>query len=103
MIARQVTLTLKPNVVNEFPRTLEKEVLPLLRKQKGFLDQLLFLAPDRKQAVGISLWDQKENVETYQRGTYPQVLKTLEKVVEGTPKVETFDVSLSTMHKLAAA
>jgi hypothetical protein len=44
----------------------------------------------------------KENAEAYNRTGYPEILKTLAKVVEGTPKVETFELSNSTLHKLAA-
>ena len=46
--------------------------------------------------------DLKENAETYGRGAYAGVLKTLEQVVEGTPRVKTYEVSNSTFHKIAA-
>ena len=36
MFARNVNLQLKPNTATQFTQTLEKEVLPLLRKQPGF-------------------------------------------------------------------
>lgn len=102
MFARNVTMRLKPNSVPEFTRTLENEILPLLRKQTGFQDELTFVVPGGAEAVGISLWDQKANAETYDRGTYPQVLKALAKVVEGTPRVQTYEVCNSTFHKIAA-
>ena len=54
------------------------------------------------EALSISMWDRKESADTYGRDTYPAVLKSLEKVVEGTPKVETYEVSNSTFHKIAA-
>ena len=34
MFAREVVLQLKPNVVKELPVTFEKEILPLLRRQR---------------------------------------------------------------------
>jgi hypothetical protein len=49
------------------------------------------------------LWDNKEHAEAYNRGTYPEVTKILARVVEGTPQVETYEVSNSTFHKIAAA
>jgi heme-degrading monooxygenase HmoA len=52
--------------------------------------------------VGISLWDTKEDAEAYNRAEYPEVLKALSEVVEGTPTVETFEVANSTLHKIAA-
>jgi hypothetical protein len=102
MYARNVTLHLKANAAPEFARTLETDVLPVLRKQIGFRDELTFVAPDGAEAVAISLWDQKENAEAYSRDTYPQVLKSLAKVVDGTPQVANFEVTNSTFHKLPA-
>ena len=102
MYARNVTLHLKANTAPEFTRTLETDVLPMLRKQNGFKDEITFLASDRSEAVAISLWDRKESAEAYSRDTYPQVLKTLAKVVEGPPVVESYEVSNSTFHKIAS-
>src|SRR5580700_3290760 len=78
---------LKPNSVVEFTRLIETDTLPLLRKQKGFRDEMTFVVPGGSEAVGISLWDQKENADAYNRDAYPGILKTLGKVVEGTPHV----------------
>lgn len=102
MFARTVSIQLKANSAAEFTKTLENQVIPLLRKQKGFQDEITLLAPDGKQAVAISFWDQKDSADAYERGTYPQVLNALAKVAEGTPKVETYEVSNSTAHKIAA-
>ncbi len=103
MYARNVSIHLKANTAGEFTRTLEKDVLPLLRKQNGFKDEISFLTSDRSEAVAISLWDRKEDADNYNRDIYPQVLTTLAKVVEGTPKVDAYEVSNSTFHKIAAS
>jgi hypothetical protein len=102
MYARNVTLHLKPNSAREFTRMLETDVLPVLRKQNGFKDELTFVGSNGAEAVAISMWDRKESADTYGRDTYPAVLKSLDKVVEGTPKVDTWEVSNSTFHKIAA-
>ncbi len=103
MFARRVSMHLKPNSVAELTQRLEKEIIPLLRKQTGFQDEITFVAPGGKEAFGISLWDKAENAEAYNRGTYSEVTKILAKVVEGTPQVETYEVSNSTFHKIAVA
>jgi hypothetical protein len=103
MFTRRVSMHLKPNSVSEFTRTLEKEIIPLLRKQKGFQDEITFVGSTGTEAFGISLWDTAENAEAYNRGTYPEVTKILARVVEGTPKVETYEVANSTFHKIAVA
>ena len=102
MFSRSVSLRLKPNSVAEFTRTLENEIIPLLRKQKGFQDEITLVAPGGLEAIGISFWDQKENAEAYSRSTYREVQKALAKVIEGIPQVETYDVSNSTFHKIAS-
>jgi hypothetical protein len=102
MFARTVNLRLKPNSVTDFALTMEKEVVPLLRKQTGFQDEITFVVPGGTEAVAISLWDQKENAEAYSRGVYPKVLRALANVVEGIPQVQTSEVCNSTFHKIAA-
>jgi heme-degrading monooxygenase HmoA len=96
-------MRLKANSAPEFTRTLEKEIIPLLRKQKGFQDEISFVSPERNEAVAISFWDKKESAETYNREKYPEILKTLSKVVEGTPRLETYEVANSTSHEIAAS
>ena len=100
MFARNVTLHLKADKANEFTRTLETDVLPMLRRQAGFKDEITFVASDRDQAVAISLWDKKESADAYSRETYPAVLQKLERVVEGTPQVMSYEVANSTFHKI---
>ena len=95
MFARCVTIPLKPNTVAEFNRTFDKEVLPLLQKQKGFRDEISLVASNGLEVLGISLWDQKEDAEAYNRTTYPEVQKLLAKVSEGTPQVQTYEVGSS--------
>ena len=102
MFARQVSMRLKPNSSKAFTDTIEKEIIPILRKQKGFQDEITLVAPGGLEAIGISFWDQKENAEAYSRTTYAEVQKALAKVVEGTPQVQTYEVSNSTFHKIAA-
>jgi heme-degrading monooxygenase HmoA len=102
MFTRSVSMHLKPNSVGEFTQTIEKEILPLLRREKGFQDEITLVGPGGLEAIGISFWDQKENAEAYSRTTYPEVQKALAKVVEGTPQVQTYEVSNSTFHKIAA-
>jgi heme-degrading monooxygenase HmoA len=95
-------MKLKANGAPEFTRTLENEVIPMLRKQKGFRDEITLVAAERNEVVAISFWDRKEDAESYNREKYPEILKTLSKVVEGTPRVESFEVANSTSHQIAA-
>ena len=101
MFARHVAMHLKHNTLAEFNRTLENEVIPLLKKQKGFKDEVVLTLPGGTEAIGISFWDNKENAEAYNRESYSAVQKLLAKVLEGTPQVHTYEVHHSTFHKIA--
>jgi hypothetical protein len=101
MFARSVTIRLKSNSVGEFNRMFEKEVLPLLQKQRGFQDEISLVSSNGTEAVGISLWERQEDAELYNRTTFSEVQKLLAKVSEGTPHVQTYEVGTSTLHKVA--
>ena len=103
MFTRHVVIQLKPKTAPEFTRLIETEVIPMLRKQKGFLDEVTFISPDLTEAVGNSFWETKADADAYNRTGYAEVMKVLEPVVNGTPTVGTANVSNSTFHKIAAA
>ena len=102
MFARNVRMQLKPNSTAQFTQLLEKEVLPVLRKQDGFKDEVAFVVPNGTEAIAISFWQTKENADAYSRSAYPEVLKTLNKVVEGSPQLQTYEVCSSTIQKITA-
>ena len=102
MFARNVSFHLKSNMLSDYTRTLEHEILPLLRKQKGFKDEITLTNPNSQDAIAISLWDNKANAEAYNTNTYPEVLRTCARYIDGTPKVQTFETVTSTFHKQVA-
>ena len=101
MFARNVSIHLKSNMLSEYSRVFESQILPLLRKQKGFRDEISFASPNGVDVTAISLWDNKADAEAYKTNTYPEVVKTFAKVIDGTPLVQTCEVVNSTFHKIA--
>jgi hypothetical protein len=101
MYARNVSFHLKSNMLADYTRTFDKDILPLLRKQNGFKDEITFAGPNEIDVTAISLWDNKADAEKYNTNSYPEVLKTMARFIEGTPKVQTSDVVSSTFHKVA--
>jgi len=101
MFARNVSIHLKSNMLSDYTRTFETDVLPLLRKQNGFKDEITFAGVGGLDVTAISLWENKIDAEAYNTNTYPQVLKTMARFIEGTPKVQTSDVVNSTFHEVA--
>lgn len=102
MFARTVSFQLKSGRAAEFTQLIDKDIVPMLRKQKGFQDEITLLTPGGTDGIAISVWDLKENAEAYARSGYAGVHKVLETVVEGTPKVQLYEVSNSTFQKTPA-
>jgi heme-degrading monooxygenase HmoA len=100
MFARHVTVKLRSGTLAEFTRVMDNEVLPWLRKQKGFLDAITLAVPGGKEVVSISFWDREENAQLYNSTSYPAALEILRKILAGTPQVRTFDVVSSTLQEV---
>src|SRR5271169_6109365 len=103
MYARDVSFRMKSNMQSDYTRTFENQILPMLRKQKGFKDEITVSNPGSQDAVAISLWENKNNADDYNTNTYPDMMKTLAKLIDGTPRVHTFETVISTFHNVAVA
>jgi hypothetical protein len=103
MYARNISFRLKSNMQSDYTRTFENQILPLLRKQKGFKDEVTLSNPGSQDAVSISLWENKTNADDYNTNTYPEVLKTLAKVIDGAPRVQIFETVMTTFHNVPVA
>ena len=97
-IARKVEFSIKSGQEQEVNKIIEAKILPILKKQKGFQDELVMIHGLR--ACAISLWDDRSDADTYEKTAYPQVLEALRPVIEGTPQVETCEVPFTTLHAI---
>ena len=55
MFARNVSIHSKSNMLSDSTRTFEKDILPLLRKQNGFKDEITFAGPGGIRSTGREL------------------------------------------------
>ena len=101
MFARIVSLDLKPNTHKQFSELFEKQILPTLRTQQGFKDEILLVDPGAPKVVAISVWETKENADTYNSKAYAEAVKSLATVLEGAPEVRTYQLAYSTFYKIA--
>lgn len=97
MVARKVTVRLRPDALTEFKRVMDRDILPWLRQQAGFLDLVTMFIADSKEVTTISFWDDQADAQAYNAEGYPAALKILNKLLDGTPYVKTFDVISSTV------
>ena len=101
MFTRHVIVRLKAEAAPEFTRIIDQEVIPTLRKQKGFLDIITFISPDLTEAVSNSFWESQADAERYHSEQYQNVTQILSPHMETPPKVQTFDVDTSTTHHIS--
>ena len=102
MFVRQVTAHYKPGKFDLLNQRLENDVIPLLKKQSGFRDELSFFDKEKDEAVAMSFWDTRQDAEKYQRDIYPKVSKTMEEAIDGRPVVRSYEVNNSTWYDIHA-
>jgi heme-degrading monooxygenase HmoA len=103
MYTRVVEITSKSGKARELCTTIEEKVVPILKKQTGFVDETVLLSDaEANRVIGISFWNSKEDAERYHREQYPQIQETLKHLLETEPIIRTFDVQSSTTHQITA-
>jgi heme-degrading monooxygenase HmoA len=103
MFVRQITAHFKPGQFDLLSKRLKDEVIPLLKKQKGFRDELSFFDKQKDEAVAMSFWDTKQDAEMYNRDIYPKISKKMEDAIDGTPVVRQFEIANSTWYDIHAS
>jgi heme-degrading monooxygenase HmoA len=102
MYARLVTTHVKPGNFELLTRKFEEKVIPTLRKQPGFRDEVSFWDADKGESVAISFWDTEADERKYAKDFYPEILKSLTGLIEETPFVKRFEVANATMYRIHA-
>ncbi|MEX1185370.1 MAG: hypothetical protein WEA80_02150 [Gemmatimonadaceae bacterium] len=95
-IARSVRFDIATDKNEEFHTLFRNEVLPMLKKQDGFKNELLLVQD--QHVLAISVWNDMDSARKYESATYPKLDKALRPVITGRPTIETFKFdSLSTI------
>jgi quinol monooxygenase YgiN len=103
MFTRVVELTSKPRKSRELSSLINDKIVPILKKQPGFVDEIVLVSDaNSNRLLALSFWKTKEDAEHYQREQYNSVRETLQPMLEAEPVVRTFEVHMSTGHKIAA-
>ena len=100
MFARHVRMHLKADGRPGFVKAIDSETIPALKKFAGFAGEIVLVSNDGRDSIGISLWDNKEHAETYNRQGSADVFKALEKYTEGKPELRNYEITNSTFEKL---
>ena len=103
MFTRIVELITKPGKNKQLSDTINDKVLPILKKQKGFVDETVLVSDkEDNRVLSLSFWKNKEDAEEYQRAEYQKIKEMVQHLLEGEPMIRTFDVHSSTTHRIAA-
>jgi len=103
MYVRQVTAHFKPEKFDMLNKKFEEDVIPMLKKQAGFRDELSIFDRNKDEAITMSFWDTKQAAEKYAREVYPVVHKKMEETFEDTPSIRAFEVANSTWYDIHAS
>ena len=103
MFVRKVSMRLKADSAAEFTRKMEDEIIPLLRKQQGFLNEMTLIGQTGKEVYAYSFWETSADAENYDKNEFARVTGMLTNVIEGVLRLHTYMVANSTFHKMAAA
>ena len=78
MFARVLQFVPRVDKKDELIRVVKNEVMPILKKQSGFLE-ILPLIPENKndKTIMISLWTEQQTTERYEREWFPRVQEIL--------------------------
>jgi heme-degrading monooxygenase HmoA len=103
MFTRVVELTSNSGKARDLCKTIEDKVLPILRKQAGFVDETVMVSDtEPNRVLALSFWNTREDALRYEREQFDTVQKTVQHLLETAPVVRTFDVHTSTAHRVAA-
>jgi heme-degrading monooxygenase HmoA len=103
MFARVVKLTCKPGQTKQACQTMNDKVLPILKKQQGFQDELVLVSTnDPQQLLAESFWKSREDAERYHRDQFQKIREIMQDVLATAPVVDTYDVETSMSHRISA-
>ena len=103
MFTRTVEVTSKSGKARELASTINDKVLPILKKQKGFVDETVLVSDtEDNRVLSLNFWNSKEDAERYQQEQYPAIHEMVRHLLEAEPVIRTFNVDSSTTHRIAA-
>src|SRR6266702_541148 len=103
MFTRIVEVNTKPGKTKQLSDTINDKVLPILRNQKGFVDETVLVSDkEDNRVLSLSFWNTREDAEEDHREHYQKVHEMVAHLLEAEPMIRTFDVHVSTTHRIAA-
>ncbi len=100
MVTRILQGTVKPGKGEKLAAVLRDEVVPLLRRQPGFLDAICLTAIDDPNGfLSLTFWESFEHVERYHSDHYPKILDVVRPYILAVTEARNYLVEFSTLHQ----
>jgi quinol monooxygenase YgiN len=104
MFTRIVEIIAKTGKSHELAKAIQEKVLPILKKQPGFVGESVLLSdtePDRILVLGF--WNKREDADRYHNKEFASIREMVQPLLEVEPVIRTFNVHSTTAHKIAAS
>lgn len=89
--ARTVRFPIHAGKKAEFTKLFNSELLPLLKSQDGFKDEIMLVNDDH--VLGISVWSGPDKLTKYVTSTYPKIEQKLSSLLNGKVEVSTWEMT----------
>jgi heme-degrading monooxygenase HmoA len=93
---------LNPGKKDDFLKAWNRQILPLLKKQDGFVDEILLFEEESQHPRGLSFWETKEQAERYRRDVFPQAKNFVHHLMHGRPTIRNFQVAAAETFKITS-
>ena len=104
MFARIVEIAPQLEKKDELINTIRQEILPILKKQPGFLELLPFVPEVATEHMfAITLWTEKRDVERYKEEVFPKVEQIVKPFLTFPMTVRTYTVETAVCKHLVEA
>src|ERR1051326_1886177 len=96
MFCQIVEYRLRTDKTKEFTKALRTIILPVVRRQPGFVSQSYLSAEvSPEKVVEVTVWQSKEHAERFHWNQHLAVLSLIEELVKPAPRYETYQVLAS--------
>jgi hypothetical protein len=78
---------------DDFLKAWERQILPTLKAQKGYVDEILVFSDESTmEGVGLSFWQTKADADRYYNDVFPMQTDRVGDLLGDIPKVRSFSV-----------
>ncbi|MFY9979485.1 MAG: antibiotic biosynthesis monooxygenase [Candidatus Sulfotelmatobacter sp.] len=103
MFARILNFEVKPEKKEDLEKALKNQIVPILKKQNGFLEILPFFPEKMREekVYAISLWTTRADADRYERDIYPKVYDILKPIVTTAVEVKHYHLETTVCERFA--